>query len=141
MRVLAASVAAQGGEIQTSRILWAEIARSAENDAIRHTAQIHLAALDTQGALKKLDGLIALYQQGRAHTSLISGFGSRPDTCVRFRSILRESDLPLAPMVEQNWDRGRRLIWIRTVEEGPASESPESIRIREACNVSAGVLI
>ena len=68
MRVLAASVAAQGGEIQTSRILWAEIARSAENDAIRHSAQIHLAALDTQEALKKLDGLIALYQQREGRT-------------------------------------------------------------------------
>jgi tetratricopeptide (TPR) repeat protein len=68
MRVLAASVAAQGGEIQTSRILLAEIARSAENDAIRHSAQIHLAALDTQEALKKLDGLIALYQQREGRT-------------------------------------------------------------------------
>ena len=67
MRVLAASVAAQGGEIQTSRMLWAEIARSAENDAIRHTAQIHLAALDTQAALKKLDSLIVLYQQKEGH--------------------------------------------------------------------------
>jgi hypothetical protein len=68
MRVLAASVAAEGGEVQTSRILWAEIARSAENDAIQHTAEIHLAALDALEALKKLDGLIALYQQkeGRA---------------------------------------------------------------------------
>jgi tetratricopeptide (TPR) repeat protein len=62
MRVLAASVAAQGGEVQTSRILWAEIARSAENEAIRRTAQLHLAVLDTQEALKNLDSLIARYQ-------------------------------------------------------------------------------
>ena len=63
MRVLAASVAAQGGEIQTSRILWTEIARSAGNDSIRQSAEIHLAALDTQEALKKLDSLLALYKQ------------------------------------------------------------------------------
>jgi tetratricopeptide (TPR) repeat protein len=67
MRVLAASVAAKGGEIQTSRLLWAEIARSAANDDIRHSAEIHLAALDTQAALKKLDGLLAVYQQKESH--------------------------------------------------------------------------
>ena len=63
MRVLAASVAAQGGEIQTSRILWGEIVRSAGNDSIRHSAEIHLAALDAQEALRKLDGLLVLYKQ------------------------------------------------------------------------------
>ncbi len=67
MRALAASVAAQGGEFQTSRILWEEIARSAGNDHIRHSAEIHLAALDAQEALNKLDGLIALYKQKEGH--------------------------------------------------------------------------
>jgi tetratricopeptide (TPR) repeat protein len=63
MRVLAASVAAKGGETQTSRILWLEISRAAGNDAIRHSADLHLAALDAQEDLKKLDGVIALYKQ------------------------------------------------------------------------------
>jgi tetratricopeptide (TPR) repeat protein len=63
MRTLAASVAAQGGDIDTSRTLWTEIARSAENDAIRRSAENHLAALGAQGALRKLDGLLAAYQQ------------------------------------------------------------------------------
>ena len=67
MRVLAASVAAQGGEIQTSRILWMEIARSAGNDSIRHSAELHLAALDAEEALKKLDALLALYAQREDH--------------------------------------------------------------------------
>ena len=40
MRVLAALVSAKGGEIQTSRILWTEIARSAGNDSIRHSADL-----------------------------------------------------------------------------------------------------
>ncbi len=71
MRVLAASVAAEGGEVQTSRVLWSEISRSAENEAMRHSAQMHLAALDAQEALRKLNDLIALYQrkEGRAPRS------------------------------------------------------------------------
>jgi len=67
MRVLAASVAAQGGEVQTSRILWQEVARAAENKDIRHSAEIHLAALNAQEDLKKLDRLIAMYQQKEGH--------------------------------------------------------------------------
>jgi len=67
MRVLAASVAAQGGEILTSRILWTEIARSAGNDSIRQSAESHLAALDAQEALRKLDGLLAFYQKKEGH--------------------------------------------------------------------------
>jgi tetratricopeptide (TPR) repeat protein len=67
MRVLAASVASQGGEFQTSRLLWTEIARSAGNDSIRHSAEIHLTALDTQEALRKLDGLLAFYKQKEGH--------------------------------------------------------------------------
>jgi hypothetical protein len=63
MRVLAASVAAAGGEIQTSRILWAEIAHTAGNDQVRRTAELHLAALEAQEELKRLDGVIAMYQQ------------------------------------------------------------------------------
>ncbi len=63
MRVLAASVAAQGGEVETSRILWAELGRSAGNDQIRRTAELHLAAFDALESLRKLDGLIAVYAQ------------------------------------------------------------------------------
>jgi tetratricopeptide (TPR) repeat protein len=67
MRVLAASVAAQGGDIQTSRLLWSEIARTAGNDSIRHSAESHLAALDAQEALKKLDALLDDYRQKQGH--------------------------------------------------------------------------
>jgi tetratricopeptide (TPR) repeat protein len=69
MRVLAASVAAAGGEFQTSRILWTEIARTAENDSMRRSAQVHLAALDTQEGLKQLDALLAAYQQREKHAA------------------------------------------------------------------------
>lgn len=69
MRALAASVAAQGGEVQTSRILWAEIARSAGNEPMRHSAAMHLAALDALEALRKLDGLLDLYKQKQGHAA------------------------------------------------------------------------
>ncbi len=63
MRTLAASVAAKGGDFQTSRVLWAEIARTAGNDSIRLSAEMHLAALDTQEALRDLESLLATYRQ------------------------------------------------------------------------------
>lgn len=63
MRVLAASVASAGGEFQSSRILWTEIARTAENDQMRNSAEAHLAALDTLEVLRKLDQLLAMYKQ------------------------------------------------------------------------------
>jgi tetratricopeptide (TPR) repeat protein len=67
MRVLAASVAAKGGEIHTSRLLWMEIARAAENDSIRRSAELHLAALDAQEALRRLDQLLGAFQQKWGH--------------------------------------------------------------------------
>jgi tetratricopeptide (TPR) repeat protein len=67
MRVLAASVAAQGGELTTSYVLWSEIARTAENEAMRRTARGHLAALGAQLALNKLNSLLAIYRQKEAH--------------------------------------------------------------------------
>lgn len=63
MRALAASVAAQGGELQTSRLLWIEIARSAQNDSIRRSAELHLAAINTEDALRRLNALLAAYKQ------------------------------------------------------------------------------
>jgi len=63
MRALAASVAAKGGEFQTSRVLWLEIARTESNATMRKSAEQHLAALDAQEALNKLDELLVLYRQ------------------------------------------------------------------------------
>jgi hypothetical protein len=67
MRVLAASVAAQGGELRTSYILWSEIAETAENEAMRRTAKAHVAALAAQLAMQKLDSLLALYREKQGH--------------------------------------------------------------------------
>ncbi len=62
MRVLAATVAAQGGERQSSRLLWSEIYRHADNDQIRESALEHLAALEAQDQMERLNELLARYQ-------------------------------------------------------------------------------
>jgi len=72
MKVLAATVSAEGGAIQNSRLLWSEIYRQAENDQIRQRAREQLAALKAQEDLQSLDRLLAEFQerQGRRATSL-----------------------------------------------------------------------
>jgi len=68
MKVLAASVAAKGGGYETSRLLWLEIFRHADNESMRKSALAHLMALDAQEELRRLNELLALYRrsQGRA---------------------------------------------------------------------------
>ena len=67
MRVMAAQVAAQGGQLATSRFLWSEIARQAGNEQIRKNAEDHLIAIEAEEEITRLDELIALYnsRQGR----------------------------------------------------------------------------
>ncbi len=71
MKVLAATVSAEGGAIQNSRLLWSEIYHQAENDQIRQRARDQLAALRAQEDLQNLDRLLAEFQerQGRRATS------------------------------------------------------------------------
>ena len=68
---MAATVAAQGGETQTSRALWSEIYRHADNEQVRQSAIEHLAAIETQDQIEKLNQLLARYQkrEGRAARS------------------------------------------------------------------------
>lgn len=63
MRALAATVAAAGGQIQTSRLLWSEIYRQAENESIRRSAQEHLLALQAGEELEYLNRLLAQYRE------------------------------------------------------------------------------
>jgi hypothetical protein len=67
MRVMAAKVAAQGGQLATSKFLWSEIAHQAGNEQIRKNAEDHLLAIEAEEEITKLDELIALYtsRQGR----------------------------------------------------------------------------
>jgi len=67
MKALAATVAARGGEIQTSRLLWSEIYRQADNDSIRRSALDHLLALQAQEELEQLDRLLRQYRQREGH--------------------------------------------------------------------------
>lgn len=69
MKTLAATVAAQGGEIRTSQVLWAEIYRTAENDSIRKSALEHLAALKTWQEMQELDRLLTAYQNKTGHVA------------------------------------------------------------------------
>jgi len=67
MEVLAAMVAAKGGEVQTSRFLWSEIARQAETDSIRKSAEEHLMALDAQEQLQRLNEGLDRYRRQAGH--------------------------------------------------------------------------
>lgn len=63
MKAMAASVAAQGGAAQTSRLLWLEIYRQADNDQIRTSAENHLLALQAQEEIQTLNALLRQYEQ------------------------------------------------------------------------------
>lgn len=71
MKTVAASVAAKGGEIETSRALWTQVYRSAANETVRQSALSHLAALKAAEDIRVLDQSLALYQkrEGRAARS------------------------------------------------------------------------
>ncbi len=69
MKALAATVSAQGGESRTSRLLWSEIYRNADNEQIRKSAQDHLAALETQETIEKLNKLLARYRAREGHAA------------------------------------------------------------------------
>jgi hypothetical protein len=59
MKTLAASVAAEGGELRTSRLLWSEVYSQAGNESIRRSAEEHLAAIKAVEDMTQLDQLLA----------------------------------------------------------------------------------
>ena len=61
MRAMAAKVAAEGGQLATSRFLWSEIARQAGNEQIRKNAVDHLMAIEAAQEITKLGELVTLY--------------------------------------------------------------------------------
>jgi aminoglycoside phosphotransferase (APT) family kinase protein len=63
MRALAAKVAAEGGELATSKFLWFQIAQQAGNEQIRKNAEDHLLAIQATEEIAKLQELVALYKQ------------------------------------------------------------------------------
>jgi tetratricopeptide (TPR) repeat protein len=63
MKTLAASVAARGGALSTSRILWSEVYGQAGNESIRRSAAQHLEAINAEEALGQLDRILAVFHQ------------------------------------------------------------------------------
>jgi tetratricopeptide (TPR) repeat protein len=72
MKTLAASVAAQGGELETSRLLWSEVLSAADSQSVRSSAQDHLAAIRAEEDIEQLNRLLAEFarREGRAARSL-----------------------------------------------------------------------
>ncbi len=72
MKAMAAAVAAQGGEINTSRLLWTQIYQTAGTQDVRASAVAHLAALDAEQQISELDKLVERYrrEKGRPPASL-----------------------------------------------------------------------
>ncbi|MGH9396880.1 MAG: hypothetical protein ACRD18_08535 [Terriglobia bacterium] len=67
MKTLAATVAAKGGEILTSQVLWTQVYRTAENNTVRKSAIEHLAALKAVQEMQELDVILASYQKREGH--------------------------------------------------------------------------
>jgi hypothetical protein len=63
MPILAAHMAQQGGEFETSRILWYSTYQSTKEAAIRQNAVDHLRALQVDEEVTQLEGLVAKYKQ------------------------------------------------------------------------------
>lgn len=68
MRAMAATVAAQGGEWQTSRLLWSEIYSTAGSEQVRRSAIKHLAAMQAQQEMAQLNALVAQYRKAHGNT-------------------------------------------------------------------------
>jgi hypothetical protein len=66
MRVMAAQVAAQGGELATSKFLWSEVARQSGNQQMRKSAEEHLLAIEAEQEMSKLSELVTLYNSREA---------------------------------------------------------------------------
>ena len=105
MKVMAAAVATEGGAYATSRLLWSQIYREAENKQIRRNAEEHLAAFKAQDDLSRLNLLLEEFagREGRPASSwqALTALGMireipRDPTGVQFR-IGRDSRAQLGP--------------------------------------------
>jgi hypothetical protein len=67
MKTSAASVAARGGEIRTSQLLWEQVYRTAGNSAIRKSALEHLAAIKAYEDIQSIDRLLEVYRKNEGH--------------------------------------------------------------------------
>jgi hypothetical protein len=72
LKALAAMVAAKGGDPEASKLLWTQIYRHAENQAMRESAVDHLAALTAHEQIQELNQLLDKYhaKEGRSAHSI-----------------------------------------------------------------------
>jgi hypothetical protein len=69
MKTLAASVAARGDELETSRLLWSEVYSQAGNQSIRRSAEEHLVAVTAAEDIEHLDQLLAGFARSEKRTA------------------------------------------------------------------------
>jgi len=67
LRPLAASVLAEGGERGAARVLWTQMAETAEHDWLRQTARVRLLQLDAEDTVEQLQEVVNRFydQAGR----------------------------------------------------------------------------
>jgi tetratricopeptide (TPR) repeat protein len=63
MKVLAAAMAQHGGDLETARLMWAQIYETTENEAIRVNAIKRLEALKVDGDVLRLEQAVEAYQR------------------------------------------------------------------------------
>ena len=92
MQSLAAVTLAEGGDRQTSRLLWRALSQTADNDWLRRDAQRRLVQLDALDQVDQLHALVARARLARSHGALVVGAiaaGRDPDDA--FPSTRQES--------------------------------------------------
>jgi hypothetical protein len=67
MKTLAAAVAARGGEVETSRLLWSEVLRESGNETIRRGALDHLAAIQAEEDISRTNRALEVFRQRTGH--------------------------------------------------------------------------
>ncbi len=72
MKVMAASITARGGNLETSRFLWQEIYNSTEDETIRNNARMQLEGLQARADMEEIESLVEIFREraGRAPASL-----------------------------------------------------------------------
>jgi len=63
LRSLAAVTLAEGGERRGSRLLWRQLAETAEHEWLRHEAQRRLAQLDALDDIDRLEAVVAAFER------------------------------------------------------------------------------
>jgi len=63
MKAMAATISAQGGDFQTSRLLWSEIYLQPETETVRRSALAHLAALRADQDIRELNALVIRFRK------------------------------------------------------------------------------